>query len=215
MPDAKYAEIRRMAEVALRESAGVDLVADWQAAALSVYRTVLDAPHVAETPKQEHDAGDIVEYCTVTEQPDLDAAEQLLRDNGYTITPPAKPLTFEDVEPLTDALIDPIESAARASFQRHQRSVRGQTVTHADNYDWHLLHATYQASIDTMRAQLAEAKKDAERYRWLRDGVIVGGEINEGLYGHIDHPSHPNRWALAGPELDEAIDAARAQQEAG
>ena len=59
MPDAKYAETRRMAEVALRESAGVDLVADWQAAALSVCRTVLDAPHVAETPKQEHEAGDV------------------------------------------------------------------------------------------------------------------------------------------------------------
>lgn len=33
-------------------------------------------------------------------QPDLDAAERLLRDNGYTVT---KPLTFEDVEPMTEA----------------------------------------------------------------------------------------------------------------
>ena len=46
---------------------------------------------------------DTVEYCIVTEQADLDAAEQLLRANGYTITPPAKPLTFEDVRPLTEA----------------------------------------------------------------------------------------------------------------
>ena len=46
---------------------------------------------------------DIVEYRTVTEQPDLDAAEKLLRENGYTITPPAKPLTFEDVTPMTEA----------------------------------------------------------------------------------------------------------------
>ena len=46
---------------------------------------------------------DIVEYCTVTEQPDLDAAEKLLRANGYTVTPPAKPLTFEDVVPMTEA----------------------------------------------------------------------------------------------------------------
>ena len=46
---------------------------------------------------------DIVEYRTVTEQPDLDAAEQLLRANGYTITPPPKPLTFEDVVPMTEA----------------------------------------------------------------------------------------------------------------
>ena len=47
--------------------------------------------------------GDIVEYRTFTEQPDLEAAEQLLRANGYTVTPPAKPLTFEDVVPMTEA----------------------------------------------------------------------------------------------------------------
>ena len=45
----------------------------------------------------------IVEYRTFTEQTDLDAAEKLLRENGYTITPPAKPLTFEDVTPMTEA----------------------------------------------------------------------------------------------------------------
>ena len=50
-----------------------------------------------------YQGGDIVEYRTVTEPPDLDAAEKLLRDNGYTVTPPTKPLTFEDVEPLTEA----------------------------------------------------------------------------------------------------------------
>ena len=47
--------------------------------------------------------GDIVEYCVAAEQPDLDAAEKLLRDNGYTIIPPVKPLTFEDVVPMTEA----------------------------------------------------------------------------------------------------------------
>ena len=49
------------------------------------------------------DGADIVEYRTITEQPDIEAAEKLLRDNGYTVTPPAKPLTFEDVVPLTEA----------------------------------------------------------------------------------------------------------------
>lgn len=46
---------------------------------------------------------DIMEYRTVTEQADLDAAEQLLRTHGYTVTPPTKPLTFEDVVPMTEA----------------------------------------------------------------------------------------------------------------
>ena len=46
---------------------------------------------------------DIVEYCVVLEQADLEAAEKLLRENGYTIIPPAKPLTFEDITPMTEA----------------------------------------------------------------------------------------------------------------
>ena len=46
---------------------------------------------------------DIVEYRIVIEQLDLEAAEKLLRDNGYTVIPPAKPLTVEDVTPLTEA----------------------------------------------------------------------------------------------------------------
>ena len=49
------------------------------------------------------DNSDIVKYRTVTEQADLDAAEKLLRENGYTVTPPAKALTFEDVVPMTEA----------------------------------------------------------------------------------------------------------------
>ena len=47
--------------------------------------------------------GDIVEYRTFTGEPDLEAAERLLSANGYTITPPPKPLTFEDVTPMTEA----------------------------------------------------------------------------------------------------------------
>ena len=39
---------------------------------------------------------------TVTERADLGAAEKLLRANGYTVTPPAKPITFEDVTPMTE-----------------------------------------------------------------------------------------------------------------
>lgn len=51
----------------------------------------------------DDDDGDIVSYRTVTEQADLEAAEKLLLANGYTITPPARPLTFEDVTPMTEA----------------------------------------------------------------------------------------------------------------
>ena len=49
------------------------------------------------------DDGDIVSYRTVIEPPDLEAAEKLLRENGYAITPPTRPFTFEDVVPMTEA----------------------------------------------------------------------------------------------------------------
>ena len=45
---------------------------------------------------------DIVEYRIVIEQADLNAAENLLLTYGYTVIPPAKPLTFEDVTPMTE-----------------------------------------------------------------------------------------------------------------
>ena len=53
--------------------------------------------------KQADRSGDIVEYRTFTEEPDLEAAEKLLLNHGYTVTPPTKPLTFEDVTPMTEA----------------------------------------------------------------------------------------------------------------
>ena len=58
----------------------------------------------AKNYRWSHDGDclDIVEYRIVIEQADLNAAEKLLFSYGYTIIPPAKPLTFEDVAPLTE-----------------------------------------------------------------------------------------------------------------
>ena len=51
--------------------------------------------------KRHNHHTDIVEYCVTASE--IDAAEQMLRANGYTVTPPAKPLTFDDVVPMTEA----------------------------------------------------------------------------------------------------------------
>ena len=61
---------------------------------------------------------DIVEYCIVTEQADLDAAERLLLATGYVITPPTRPITFEDVEPMTAAPPDGTEYWAVSPGQK-------------------------------------------------------------------------------------------------
>ena len=50
--------------------------------------------------KRHNHHADIVEYCVTASE--LDAAEQMLRANGYTVIPPAKPLTFEGVTPMTE-----------------------------------------------------------------------------------------------------------------
>ncbi len=56
---------------------------------------------------------------------------------------------------------------------------------------------------------------DAARYRWLRNEVLVDGEVNDSLYVHVDSPEWPTRWALVGDELDTALDAVIAAQRQG
>ena len=60
------------------------------------------APAKSYRWRHDGDGVDIVEYRIVIEQADLNAAENLLLTYGYTVIPPAKPLTFEDVAPLTE-----------------------------------------------------------------------------------------------------------------
>ena len=74
-------------------------------------------------------------------------------------------------------------------------------------------HAASVAAEKEIRKEIKALVRDAERYRHLRDGVLVDGEINEDMYVHVDHPSYPNRWALIGDELDEAVDAAMQEKQ--
>lgn len=69
-------------------------------------------------------------------------------------------------------------------------------------------HATEPLYTSPVATQGEQDTIKARRYDYLRDGVIVDGEINKDLYVRVDHQSYPNRWALTGPVLDEAIDAA-------
>lgn len=64
------------------------------------------------------------------------------------------------------------------------------------------------------RDQLVALARDGMRYRWLRDEVLVDGEVNDSLYVHVDSPDWPTRWALVGDELDAALDAELAKEEA-
>ena len=77
----------------------------------TLVRVKLRCGHVCDEPCRpgnyfwDHKDGenDIISYRIATEQPDLEAAEKLLLAYGYTVTQPAKALTFEDVTPMTKA----------------------------------------------------------------------------------------------------------------
>jgi hypothetical protein len=55
----------------------------------------------------------------------------------------------------------------------------------------------------TTAAELAEAKKDAERYRWLRDNTCKSS-----LYEHCGIEGYDTEVMISGEVLDAAIDAA-------
>ncbi|CUR70327.1 hypothetical protein [Achromobacter xylosoxidans] len=67
-------------------------------------------------------------------------------------------------------------------------------------------------TVTLSRAERDQLVAMARRYAWLRDGVLVDGEVNDSLYVRVDSPDWPNRWALVGEELDTATDAALAAE---
>ena len=116
---------------------------------------------------------------------------------------------------LTDERIAQIESVARASFRRHQSSIKGQMLTAADNYDWHLLHAAHKAGIDTLRAQLAKAQRDEERLDWIiehRAYVVSDPDCCDGYWLNYARPDG-TMWTQATEHETPraAIDAAKGE----
>ena len=106
---------------------------------------------------------DIAEYRTFTEEPDLEAAEKLLRENGYTVIPPAKPLTFDDVVPMTEApeigkwywVVQPFNSRGVESF-----------AWGGDEYD-----------LAALRHRMAYLDKEHTRFAARHIFGLKGGEL--------------------------------------
>ncbi|RMX08907.1 DUF550 domain-containing protein [Corticibacter populi] len=80
--------------------------------------------------------------------------------------------------------------------------------------DWHTADPSKAIEHDRGDEHLPSAqadadKRDAQRYRWLRDGTIdEDGNINDEIHVAVDSPEWPNQWALVAQDLDAAIDAA-------
>ena len=94
---------------------------------------------------------------------DLEAAEQLLRDNGYTVTPPAKPLTFEDVVPMTEA-----PQKGTVYWMIHPFKSRGAEVIAWDGDEYDLAALRHRvAYLDREHALIA-----AQHYFGLKGGEL-------------------------------------------
>lgn len=92
------------------------------------------------------DNNNIFTYCTVTEQADLDAAEKLLLSHGYAITPPAKPLTFEDIAPYVTAMIGASHLSDAADTIDNLRTLLAEAQRDAERLDWIIEHRAYVVS---------------------------------------------------------------------
>ena len=126
---------------------------------------------------------------------------QLAEAQGRLVAP-EQTMNDKTAQALTDALIDQIESAARASFRRHQGSIKGQLLTAADNYDWHLLHAAYQAGIQAMRAQLAEAQNERGKAIDLLETMFSSYENGTACYEDPEDCSGFVGYAFKMDDLD-------------
>jgi hypothetical protein len=69
-------------------------------------------------------------------------------------------------------------------------------------------HEITRSRLAAAQAEIETLRRDAERYRWLRDKARTGEDAGEIFIG-VDSPRHPNRWALFESEADAAIDAAK------
>jgi hypothetical protein len=71
-----------------------------------------------------------------------------------------------------------------------------------------------ESERDKLRAEIAELRKDADRYQWLREGN--NDELvmftHDGTASRKFDPRFDNSWLLRKEKLDAAIDAAIAQQ---
>lgn len=94
--------------------------------------------------------------------------------------------------------------ALDAQAQEIARLTAELAQTQRDRQAEHDLRVTMQGEAETLRARLAAAQKDAERYRWLRRpttlgvGMVMIWQRGKGRYDYA-----------TGDDLDAAVDAAR------
>jgi hypothetical protein len=103
------------------------------------------------------------------------------------------------VPELTDEMLARIDARAGRSFHRHMGSVRGQQVTPADDFNWHLVHAT--------REELAAAPTPPSARADEMQAMAYLNEIQKIIGGGYPYPDVIERVRKQQAEKDHYIDA--------
>ena len=141
--------------------------------------------------------------------PAMDDPGPFLEDDGRAMVGSSHHYTADNIRALV-AEYKALESGAPEAVERYSNSDHRTRA----GVLWRVISALAD-EVPFAPAMDGGDAEDAKRYRWLRDGTVVDGAINDELYVHVDSSAYPGRWALVGAELDAAVDAARAAQKEG
>jgi hypothetical protein len=81
-----------------------------------------------------------------------------VREQIYKEMYQAAPAVEQEPVEMTDEILESIEESARESYRRYKTSVRGQTISRLDDYNYHIILATIKQSeqVELKRELLSE-----------------------------------------------------------
>jgi hypothetical protein len=127
-----------------------------------------------------------------------------------------QPESFDPMCPACRALKEGVAAASRISELEQQLA-----EAQAKLQQQALEYLSLCGQQDEALRQLEEAKKDAERYRWLRRGIDFAGMPSYAIKGIpwttwvVPTEAVPTMGAISGAQLDAAIDSAMGEQDGG
>lgn len=96
------------------------------------------------------------------------------------------------------------------TVMRADESLAGRCTRGTTNWAAAIGKAVQDAMLAAAPQPTTADAVDAQRYRYLRDCVLVDGSVDDELYVHVESAAFPGMWALYGELLDTAVDAKRA-----
>lgn len=87
---------------------------------------------------------------------------------------------------LTEDQIEQIEKLAKLSYSRQKWAIRGQQLTPADNYDWHLIHAAVEFARAAAPAPAAQQATRETVADWFALAMGAAASLEDAAINHRD-----------------------------